>query len=30
MGGGVDWNDLSQERGKWQAVVIEVMNLQIQ
>jgi len=30
MGGGVDRNDLSQERGKWQAVVIKVINLQIQ
>ena len=27
--GGMDWLDLAQNRGRWQAVVNEVMNLQV-
>jgi len=26
-GGGMDWNDLAQERDRWQAFVYVVMNL---
>jgi hypothetical protein len=29
LGGGVDWNDLAQDRDRWRAVVYTVMNLRI-
>ena len=28
-GGGMDWIDLAQDRDRWQAVVNEVMKLQV-
>jgi hypothetical protein len=28
VGWGMDWIELAQDRDRWQAVVIEVMNLQ--
>jgi hypothetical protein len=28
-GGGMDWNDLAQDRDRWQAVVHAVMKLQV-
>ena len=27
--GGMDWIDLAQDRGRWQALVNAVMNLQV-
>jgi hypothetical protein len=27
--GGVDWNDLAQDRDQWRALVTMVMNLQV-
>ena len=29
MGGGMDWIDLAQDRGRWQAVLNAVMNLRV-
>jgi hypothetical protein len=27
--GGIDWNDLAQDRDKWRVLVNSVMNLQV-
>ena len=29
VGGGVDWMDLAQDRGRWRALVNKVMNLRV-
>ena len=29
MWGGVDWIDLAQDKGRWQALVNAVMNLRV-
>jgi hypothetical protein len=28
--GGVDWNEVAQDRGRWRAIVNVVMNLRVQ
>jgi hypothetical protein len=29
-GGGIDWNDVAQDRDKWRAILNAVMNLRVQ
>jgi hypothetical protein len=29
LGGGIDWIELAQDRGKWRALVYTVMNLRV-